>query len=116
MKTVKQVAVENAGRERRVEYRLHYPPELSPALTIGTQKLQVLDISENGVRFAASEQDLASVDGQLVATVRFHRGGEHPIAGKVVRIAGGDIAARLEQGFDFRTIAQEHDWVMMHLA
>ncbi|MDR3417037.1 MAG: PilZ domain-containing protein [Nevskia sp.] len=115
MDTLKQTRIRSATRERRVEYRLHYPPELSPTLNVGAQQLQVLDISENGIRFVALGQEPAAVGQEFLATIRFQQGGEFcRVVGKVVRVSGCDIGAKLERGFDFRTIAREHDWIMMH--
>ena len=112
MKTAGPIPLRAAQRERRVDYRLKYPPALSPVLKLGPHEHQVLDISEFGIRFATGP-DHPTPGQRFRATVKFRHAPARSVTGCIVRISGQDIAAQLDRGIDFQVIAREHDWVMM---
>jgi hypothetical protein len=114
MKTAEQTAASSAPSERRVDYRLQYPSALSPVLEIEAEERQVLDISEYGIRFAASGKN-PNAGQRFSATVRFRNAPTQTVSGSFVRIGDDEIAAQLDNGIDFHVIVREHDWVMKHL-
>ncbi|MBL6752164.1 MAG: PilZ domain-containing protein, partial [Nevskia sp.] len=94
--------------DRRVNYRLFYPAHLRPKLSLGSETKDVLDISEWGLRFALGKGKRVAPGDRLFGTVRFRHAPSHSIIATVVRIGNHDVSARLEVGFDFRVIAEEH--------
>lgn len=106
-----------AGPERRADYRLHYPPALRPLMWVGESQYEVLDISEQGVRFRLPEGSrLRRIGEPFQAKVQFHTEGLDTVSGQIVRVERGAAAARLLSGPNFKMIACEFDWVMGHLA
>lgn len=97
--------------EHRSEYRLKYPAHLRPLLRTGRYVAKVLDISEHGLRCSLEKQTKPVPGERCIGTVTFHDASSASITGDIVRVTSQDGAASLEKGFEFRTIAAEHDLV-----
>ncbi|MBL6612711.1 MAG: PilZ domain-containing protein [Reyranella sp.] len=95
--------------DRRLQYRLSYPAEQRPKLSVGDDVMEVIDISEWGIRVAANGRDAIAPGDQLSGTLTFRHGASREIVGVVLRISGKDVAAKLEQGVEFRIIFEEHN-------
>lgn len=94
---------------RRDAYRIPYPEGERPSLQlVGSavgRALEVLDVSEGGIRFRAPEglRCEGTVTGQLVLP-----GGEiHGIAGEVVRCEPGEAALRLTRSLPPHVLLDE---------
>lgn len=95
-------------RDERTYYRIPYPTVESPRLVIGDQVLRVVDCSERGLRFLAPPHAVPELDARLQGRLRFARGAEVSVEGRVVRVYGRQVALRLhEPGIPFRVILQE---------
>lgn len=105
----------DAAADRRADYRIRYPAALRPLMWLGPGRYEVLDVSEQGLRFGVPAGSRRFGTGEsLLATVHFHAGGSEAVTGEIVRVERGAAAARLRSGPGFRTIAREFDWLMEH--
>lgn len=97
---------------RRNGYRLRYPAGRRPVLSLEGRRAEVLDISEQGIRFARQSAQAISVGQFFVAIVEFAGGHRQTVFGSIVRATAEDIAARLYKGFEFNLLAEEHASIM----
>jgi hypothetical protein len=91
----------------RSHYRIEYPRRERPSLLLGGREFSVVDCCENGLRFmnpgVAFQRD-DPVDG----IVRFQDRVEVPVAGRAVRVQGGQVALCLDgTGVPFPVILSE---------
>lgn len=81
----------NQSRERRQNYRIVYPENLNPKLVIKNVEYEVLDLSEEGLRFKVKEQ--VKLPGDLFhASVILHNDQNIEIIGRIIRISGSEAA------------------------
>lgn len=81
----------NQNDERRQNYRIIYPDTYRPSLVIRNTQFDIIDLSENGVRFKLKEN--VKLPGDLFhAEVRLHNDSSVEILGKIIRIGGEDAA------------------------
>jgi hypothetical protein len=81
----------NQNDERRQNYRIIYPDTYRPSLVIRNIQFEIIDLSENGVRFKLKEN--VKLPGDLFhAEVRLHDDSTVEILGKIIRIGGEDAA------------------------
>lgn len=81
----------NQNDERRQNYRIIYPDTYRPSLVIRNTQFEIIDLSENGVRFKLKEN--VKLPGDLFhAEVRLHDDSSVEILGKIIRIGGEDAA------------------------
>jgi hypothetical protein len=92
----------------RLYFRIRYPSEARPRLVLGSHICEVLDCSEKGVRFRATELLRAVPGERLEGKLRFPRGEQLVVRGSVVRIEEDRIALELSgRGVPFGVILQE---------
>lgn len=81
----------NQSRERRQNYRIIYPEKMNPKLVIKNVEYEVLDLSEDGIRFKIKEQ--VKLPGDLFhASVILHNEQNIEIIGRIIRITGTEAA------------------------
>jgi hypothetical protein len=100
------------ARERREGYRVRYPTDLCPVLTLCAGERLVLDISEWGIRFIRMRDEKTAFGQRFIAAMSFRYADYKMISGRIVRISECDVAAILDHGFDFELISREHDLIM----
>lgn len=103
---------QNTFTNRRNGYRLRYPADRRPVLSLEGRRTEVLDISEQGIRFARESAQAITIGQFFVAIVEFAGGHRQTVFGSIVRASPEDIAARLYKGFEFDLLAQEHASIM----
>jgi len=96
----------NRRRHVRIYYPADCPPIFLPELVVNHRNCQVLDISEGGIRFAASNASLIK-NGTIKALLRFTDGEELEISGVVVRRNRNQVALQLEDGIPYCRIMSE---------
>jgi hypothetical protein len=95
----------------REHYRIQYPTAARPRIVIDGRAYEVIDISERGVRFRVGEEFPFNVGDQLTGQVRFKRSDPVIVTGTVLRIAGREIAAKLETGVPLKTMIEEQRYI-----
>ena len=91
----------------REHYRIMYPTTARPIFTAGMIEHEVVDVSEQGMRFRA-------VEGDPVVGWSASSGAEAKVSGVVIRVVGQEIAARLSVGIPLKTIIDEQRYLRKH--
>ena len=98
----------------REHYRIVYPTAARPVFTSGAIEHDVVDVSEQGMRFRAVEGEIWELEDPVVGVVRFQRRDEVKVSGVVIRLVGREIAARLSIGIPLKTIIDEQRYLREH--
>lgn len=80
-------------QERRKVYRVQYPPEARPKLTIRSREFEVINLSERGIRFQVQKQ-IQSAEW-VRGKVTFHDGESLEVEGKIIWKKPDEIALSL---------------------
>lgn len=91
----------------RAYYRLVYPMALRPRLRIGALNYEVVDLSEQGVRFIHAGPDGPAVGATLQGRLRLPTGEVLDIEGTVVRVAAPSVAMTLTKGVPFAVMIEQ---------
>lgn len=96
-----------AGPERRSYFRVTYPVEQRPFITIRGMQFSILDISESGVRFI--NPNGAKLPGDIFqATVVLHDDEPFNIVGRIIRMRDTEAAMMMTiRGIPFKKIISE---------
>lgn len=98
----------------REYYRIMYPLAARPIFASGVVEREVLDISEQGLRFRAADGETWEPGTAVAGVVRFQRRDEVRVTGEVVRIEGREIAVRLGVGIPLKIIIDEQRYLREH--
>ena len=100
-------------QERRGFYRLAYPYGDRPNILFAGRSLEVLEISEHGVRFLTAGSFQPPPGTVLYGEIIFRDGGRCPVAGKLLRWSTGRGAAvlKLSQGVPLERMMQEQRYI-----
>lgn len=79
----------------RAHFRVAYPLAERPRLILDEAVHQILDCSESGFRYYAGAFDAPQVGTALVGRVRFRRGAQLEVRGRVVWTSRGQVAVAL---------------------
>lgn len=71
-----------AGREKRKYARLAYPPKRRPILSVGDCELEVVDISEGGMKLFNYKQH--QLTPEIRGTIEFASGITFEVSGKII--------------------------------
>jgi len=77
----------------RMHVRLRYPAAGRPTLILENDALDVLDLSERGLRYRQEHGREPKVGERLEGILRLSRGETLPVRGKVVRVTHSDKPA-----------------------
>lgn len=96
-----------SGSERRSLFRVVFPVEHRPTITIRAMQFPIIDISETGVRF--HNPNGAKLPGDIFqATVVLHDNDPFNIVGRIIRIKDVEAAMMMTiRGIPFRKIIAE---------
>lgn len=95
----------------REHYRIQYPTAARPRIVIEGSSYEVIDISERGVRFRIGEEVTLGVGDQILGQVRFKRTDPVIVTGRVLRIVGREVAAKLEAGVPLKAMIEEQRYL-----
>lgn len=95
----------------RQQFRIQYPAAARPEIVIDGRVYDVLDISEHGVRFRGGDEIAVAVGDALTGTIRFRRTQAVDVKGTVLRIAGREIAAKLDAGVPLKAMIEEQRYL-----
>ena len=76
--------------EARAFPRVEYPSHLRPYLQVAGETCEVVDCSEQGLRYG-SAVDPRPVGSMVNGRIRFRSGVEVAVRGRVVRVQGGEV-------------------------
>lgn len=92
--------------QQRKHFRIVYPFAEQPTLVFGKEKLKVIDLSEQGVRF--EKPTVSKVGMPITATIEFSDKTKVKIVGKVIREnSDGTAIALLTEGVPLPLIMKE---------
>jgi hypothetical protein len=95
----------------RAHYRITYPTAARPRLLVGDLVHSVLDPSEQGMRLRLAEGHEKQLGDEINGLLRFRRGEELRIMGKVIRVREGEVALQLSVGVPFRLVLEEQRYL-----
>jgi hypothetical protein len=98
----------------REHFRIEYPTAARPSLIAGSVEHEVVDVSEQGLRFRMAEGESWELGHSVVGTIRFQQRDEVRIRGVVVRIVDKEIAVHLSIGIPLKTIIDEQRYLREH--
>ena len=97
---------------RRNHYRVNYPFAERPALEIGRASFEVVECSENGLRYAVGERRSPSVGTEISGRLLFRSGEAVDVTGDVVRLKDGLVALALQPpGIPFSVVIHEQRYL-----
>jgi len=98
----------------REHYRIMYPTAARPVFTVGGIEHEVVDVSEQGMKFRAVEGEVWEQGESVAGVVRFQKRDEAKVSGVVIRMVGREIAVRLGIGIPLKTIIDEQRYLREH--
>jgi hypothetical protein len=98
----------------REHYRIEYPTAARPTLIAGSVAHEVVDVSEQGLRFRMAQGESWDLGDTVAGSVRFQQRGEVRVSGVVVRIIEKEIAVRLSTGIPLKMIIDEQRYLREH--
>jgi hypothetical protein len=97
---------------RRNHYRVIYPFAERPALESGRSSFEVVECSENGLRFDVGERRSPSIGTQVSGRLVFRSGEAVHVTGEVVRLQEGLVALALQPpGIPFSVVIHEQRYL-----
>lgn len=98
----------------REHYRIVYPSSARPLFVAGIVVREVVDVSEQGIRFRLNSGEASEPGDPIDGLVRFRRGEEVKVTGTVVRVVGQEVAVHLSVGVPLRIIIDEQRYLREH--
>jgi hypothetical protein len=95
------------GPIEREYYRLVYPLKARPLLRLSGFDLEVVDLSEEGIRLLLPTGLRMAVGEEFAGRLRLHSGPTLEIEGVVLRVTPPQVAARLLRGVPFGQMLEE---------
>jgi hypothetical protein len=92
------------GQDRRQHFRVKYPFSERPQLVITRDEFDILDISEQGIRFS-----MGPIIGE---TITFHDGESLNLEGKLLRTQDSEVVIQLLKGIPPERISKEQRYLM----
>ena len=92
------------GQDRRKHFRVRYPFSERPKLVITRDEFDVIDISEQGIRF--------SLGPVLSEMVTFHDGESLNLEGKLLRTQDSEVVTQFVKGIPSERIIKEQRYLM----
>lgn len=83
-------------RNRRQHYRIHYPTAEAARFAFGSSISEVLECSERGLRFRATNEPLEP-GTRVTGRIAMRHGKELRVSGTVVRTEDGTVALNLDR-------------------
>lgn len=97
---------------RRALYRVTYPLGDRPAFDMGRFVHEIVDCSEQGLRYDVRDLRLPEVGAQLGGVIKFRRGGQVEVTGEVIRADAGLVVLVLDApGIRFSDILLEQRYL-----
>jgi hypothetical protein len=98
------------GQEKRRFFRLSYPPARRPTFKVRTHELEILEVSEKGLKFLNDKK--IKLAEWVRGTITFHDGECLDVEGRTVRKEGDEIVLSLIAPVPFPRILKEQRFVI----
>lgn len=95
----------------RAYYRLVYPMVLRPRLRVGDQTYEVVDLSEEGVRFIHPGPDWPVLGTELIGVIQLPTGEVLAVEGVVTRLAARSVVVQLSKGVTFAIMIEQQRFI-----
>lgn len=93
--------------ERRSEYRLHYPLEERPRITIEDLNYTIEELSEGGMKVLFDQDTDLPEDIPFTGVIQYIDGEEVEISGNIVRSFSHGFSVKFEKGVGMRRIMSD---------
>lgn len=98
-------------QSRRAVYRIVYPLVERPTLQVGRFLYEVVDCSENGLRYEVRDRRVPALGTVLGGELQFRRGVEIDITGEVIRTMGDLVVLALDPALPFGEVLAEQRYL-----
>ncbi|HET9038687.1 MAG TPA: PilZ domain-containing protein [Gemmatimonadales bacterium] len=95
----------------REHYRIEYPTAARPRFLVDGSQREVMNVSEQGLRYRAADDERRVLGDEVEGIVRFRRGEEVRVVGTVVRLVDREVALRLSVGVPLRAVLEEQRYL-----
>lgn len=102
-------------RFERAYYRLVYPLAFRPTFVVGGAKFQVVDLSEQGIRYVHPGPSRPNPGVAVEGLVRLPTGEEVEVEGTVVRVEAPQVALVLSRGVPFGLMLDQQRYLQQRL-
>ncbi len=104
------------GKNKREHFRVRYPVSCRPTLKIESENYDLIDISENGVRFLYKNEKLLHPGLDIDAIITFQDKMSLKVEGRVIRLNKRFTVAimALKESLPMNRIIQEQRFIMEH--
>lgn len=99
------------GENRRKHFRIQYPVNRRPKLIILDIEYEVIDISEQGIRFLGKKLYEFEIGSEVKVKIVFYDRGSLDLKGKILRVNKEQTIIYLSTTIPFERIAQEQRYV-----
>lgn len=96
---------------RRELYRILYPLVERPTFEAGRFLLEVIDVSEKGIRIDIGMRRLPEVGSEMGGTIQFRSGDELEVQGEVIRAREGTLVLALNPPLPYAQILAEQRYL-----
>jgi len=95
------------GEERRRHYRIRYPIMRRPSVDVWGRRYEVIDVSEEGMRFHCPDSQSVTAGQPVQAVITFDDAAQADVEGTVVRVERRRVALQLCVGIPYARIVRE---------
>lgn len=86
-------------------YRIDYPPDARPRFRIKKRNYEVIDISEEGVKFCYDERIRNMLKGKKIrGKIMFKSGQSLDLEGKIIRLLDKDIVIKPKENISYEDV------------
>jgi len=104
----------NKMEHHRDFFRVEFPRTYYPVIHLEDGQLDVVDVSECGVRFKLNDHKRFTVNDDLVAIIRFPDGDIYDCSGQIVRMDEHAASIVLSNPLPLKKIRSEHLYLLNH--
>ena len=102
--------------QKRKHYRVVYPPMARPKLVMWGQELEVIDISENGIKFISDLDMARRISRKSRGKLILKNGNTIEVEGVILRIQDEQTILYLSRGIPYHAIVAEQRYLLSHYA
>jgi hypothetical protein len=99
----------------RAFYRLIYPIAHRPTFRVGGDRFQVIDLSEQGIRYLQPGPTVPTPGSAVAGLLLLETGERLEVAGKVVRVEPPYVALELTRGVPFGLMLEQQRYLQQRL-
>jgi len=96
---------------RRALYRILYPLVERPTFQVGRYLHEILDCSEQGLRYEVQDRRVPAIGSEIGGFIQFRRGDEIHVTGEVIRTRDGIVVLALDPPLPFAEILAEQRYL-----